>query len=210
MLDRRRADRVVDVASVVLISVAAVLTAVCGYESGRWRGQQARYYNVADTNRVLSAEAADRAVGINAINTNMFLQYVNAVDAADTRKATFIYRRFGPVMHSAMKAWLATKPMTNPSAPSSPFAMPQYVLPAAKESHRFRALAIENFNKAQLATRHADDFLLLTIVFAGVSFLGGISTKMVFPQHLIIVLLGCVGIAYGLIRLVELPFLGTS
>lgn len=210
MLDRKRTDRIVDIASVALISVAAVLTALCGYESGRWSGYQARLYSTASADRVLAAQAADKALAYTAINVNLFLNYIDAVDTGDAKRATFIYRRLGPVMQSAMKAWLATKPMTNPSAPSSPFDMPQYALPANKLSRDYAAQASAEFQDAQKATHHADEFLLLTVIFAGVSFLAGISTRMVFPSHLIIVALGTAITIYGLIRLAELPFLRVS
>ncbi len=87
MGDRQRIDRIVDVASVVLISVAAVMTALCGYQSGRWGGQQARLYNMANADHVLSAEAADKSLAFTAINVNLFLHYVDAVDAGDNKKS---------------------------------------------------------------------------------------------------------------------------
>jgi len=186
------------------------MTALRGYQSGRWGGQQARLYSMANADRVLSAEANDKALAFNAINVNLFLYYIDAVDAGDTKKANFIYRRLSPVMKSALTAWLATKPLTNPSAPSSPFVMPQYAPPASKVSRDYERQALENFKKAQSATSNSDAFLLLTVIFAGVSFLAGISTKMGFPRHLIIVALGTLVTIYGLVRLVELPFLGVS
>jgi len=86
--------------------------------------------------------------------------------------------------------------------------MPQYALPASKVSRNYERQAQQNFTKAQDATRNSDDFLLLTVIFAGVSFLAGISTEMAFPRHLIIVTLGTLVTVYALVRLVELPFLG--
>jgi len=86
--------------------------------------------------------------------------------------------------------------------------MPQYALPASKVSRNYERQAQGNFTKAQDATRNSDNFLLLTVIFAGVSFLAGISTKMAFPRHLIIVTLGTLVTVYALVRLVELPFLG--
>lgn len=195
-----------DVAGVALISVAAVLTAVCGYQSGRWSGAQMRDYNVANAHRVESAEAADRGFALTAIDVNLFLHYVDAVSEGNARDADFIYRRFRPEMRPAIKAWLATKPLTNPHAPSSPFAMPQYSLATNSSSHKLAAQASKDFDAAQVANRHADDFLLLTVIFAGVSFLAGMSTKMTYPRHAIVIALGLVGLVYGLIRLVELPF----
>lgn len=207
MPDLKAVDRFVDVAGVALISIAAVLTAVCGYQSGRWSGAQTREYNMANAQRIESAEAADRGLALTAIDVNLFLNYVNAVSVGNKRDADFIYRRFRPEMRPAMKAWLATKPLTNPTAPSSPFVMPQYSLATSASSHKLAAQAAEDFNAAQLANHHADDFLLLTVIFAGVSFLAGMSTKMTYPRHAIVIALGLVGLVYGLIRLVELPFL---
>ncbi len=75
------------------------------------------------------------------------------------------------------------------------------------DAQRLEATAGASFSQAQEANRHADNFLLLTVIFAAVSFLGGISTKMVYPRHAILVGLGVIGLAYGVVRLVELPFL---
>jgi hypothetical protein len=190
MIEPKAVDRVVDVLSVILISVAAVLTAVCGYQSGRWGGVQMRLYNIANASRIESAEAADQALGINAINVNMFLNYVDAVGAGNAVRARFIFDRFGPEMRSAMVAWIATKPLKNRNAPASPFVMRQYALPAKAEARRYEATSESDFSAALTANRHSDDFLLLTVVFAAVSFLAGMSTKMAYPRHAIVV---CVG-----------------
>jgi len=195
------------VASVVLISVAAVLTALCGYQSGRWSGHQARQYNVANAKRIASAEAADRANVLTAIDVALFLQYVDAVDASNGKKAQFIFARFRPEMRAAMEAWLATKPRANPKAPSSPFVMRQYSLATRAQASRLETAAGADFEEAQAANQHADDFLLLTVIFAGVSFLGGMSTKMMYPRHAIMIGIGMIGLLYGIVRLVELPFL---
>ncbi|HET6276058.1 MAG TPA: hypothetical protein VFE16_09040 [Candidatus Cybelea sp.] len=207
MLETKAVDRVVDVLSVVLISAAAVLTALCGYQSGRWGGEQLRLYNDANASRIESAEAGDRGLATNAINVNLFLNYVDAVSTHDTVRTHFIFDRFGPAMRGAMVAWLATKPLKNRHAPSSPFVMPQYVVPAKAEARRLEAAASSSFAAAQIANRNSDDFLLLTVVFAAVSFLAGITTKMTYPRHAVVVAVGTVALIYGLIRLVQLPFL---
>jgi hypothetical protein len=207
VLDREATDRIVDVASVALISVAAVLSAVCGYQSARWGEQQARLYSLASANRIQSAQVADRAGILTSIDVTLFLHYLDAVAAGNTREAQFLRRRFRPEMRPAMDAWLATKPLKNPKAPSSPFAMPQYTLRANAEARKFNAQASAEFDRAQTAARHADEFLLLTVIFASVSFLAGVSTKMVFPRHAIVITIGVLALIYGLVRLGRLPFL---
>lgn len=207
MQESKALDRAVDVASVVLISVAAVLSAICGYQSGRWGGEQTRLYNTANIYRGHAAEASARANTLTIIDVAVFLDYINAVDGADSAKARFLYKRFRPEMRVAMDDWLAANPMHNPRAPSSPFVMPQYKLRTNTEALADDQLAKATFSDALVATRHADAFVLLTVIFAAVSFLAGISTKMLYPRHAIVVALGIVALAYGCIRLAELPFL---
>jgi hypothetical protein len=205
--DHSAADRIVDVASVVLISAAAVFSALCSYQASRWGGEQARMYNTAITQRALTAEATNRTLALTAIDVNLFLNYGSALEAHQDRKARFIYQRLRPETRSALDAWLRTDPQHNPKAPSSPFAMPAYRDWARNETAKYDAAANASFNGAITANRHSDNFMLLTVIFAAVSFLGGMSTKMRYPQHMVIVILGTVALMYGIVRIAALPFL---
>lgn len=207
MQDHAVVDRFVDFASLILISLAAVLTALCGYQAARWDGEQTRLYNIAAADRVLSEEANDRSIGLTVIDVAAFLDYVDAVEAGDTRKAQFIYRRFPTSFRAAMDAWLATKPLSNPKAPTSPFVMAKFRDQLRAGSERYDSAAAGSFNAALTAHQHADDYSLLTVIFAAVSFLAGMSTKMTYPRHAIIVALGIVALGYGVFRLIGLPVL---
>jgi hypothetical protein len=205
--DHARVDRFVDVASLLLISVAAVLSAVCGYQAGRWDGEQTRLYSLANASHFLTSETISKADVLTAINVALFLKYIDALNGGDQREAQFIYRRFPVHMHQVLDAWLATKPLTNPKAPLSPFAMPQYWRETRATEERDEQAATNDFDAAQTAHSHADGFVLLTIIFAAVSFLAGISTKMVYPRHAIIVGLGIIALIYGIVRLIGIPVL---
>ncbi|HZZ01198.1 MAG TPA: hypothetical protein VFE36_16670 [Candidatus Baltobacteraceae bacterium] len=205
--DHSIADHVVDVASVILISAATVLSALCGYQATRWSGDQARLYNVSSVQRMEAAESLNRSLALTAINVNLFLNYAAAVETNDTRRRDFIYKRFPPKMRRALDEWLATKPLTNPLAPSSPFVMRDYADRMQSGSRELNAKAAVSFRDAQLANQHSDNFMLLTVIFAAVSFLGGVSTKMQFPRHVFIIVLGAAALIYGIARLSYLPFL---
>jgi hypothetical protein len=204
--DRATCDRVVDIASVFLISLAAVLSALCGYQSGRWGGYETQLYNEAETYRVMAAEAQGTSNDLRLIDVGLFLRFVDAVHGHDVPMEQFLYQRFRPEARPAFKAWIATKPLQNPRAPSSPFVMPQYRLRTDAEARHYNALAASDFREAQEANRRSEDYLLLTIIFASVSFLAGISTKMLFPRHLIVVSAGFLALIYGSVRLITLPF----
>jgi hypothetical protein len=205
-----RADRIVDVLSVVLISVSAVLTALCGYQSGLWEGEQTRMYSTANADRLHSTEEADRANTLAAIDVAVFVHYVEAVDTNNARFKDFLFRRFRPEFVPAMRAWLATNPFQNVRAPSTPFVMPEYRLQSREEALEYEKRAANDFNEAGRANHNADQFVLLTVIFAGVSFLAGISTKMVYPSHTIVVALGLIATVYGVVRLFELPLHGMN
>lgn len=205
--DHSKVDRIVDIASVALISAAAVLSAICSYQAGRWSGEQARLYNVANAQHVASSEITNRRLALTAIDVNLFLNYVAAMGGNDRSRATFIYKRFPPDLRRAVAAWIATKPLTNPKAPSSPFVMPGFEQELDTGSRKDEAIATASFSAALVATHHSDRFMLLTVIFAAVSFLAGVSTKLQFPRHAIIVALGTAALLYGIVRLVGLPFL---
>lgn len=208
MSDQSKAGRIVDVASVVFISVAAVMSAVCSYQSGRWDGRQAQLYNRANADHTYAAEASDRANVLTAVDVGLFLRYIDAIDRNDRRMTDFLNRRFPAEMQPAVRAWLATRPLKNPRAPSSPFVMREFNLRAKTQARAWEADARTAFQDATVANHHADNFLLLTVLFAGVSFLAGISTKIVYPRHAVVVIaIACAATIYAIIRLIHLPFL---
>ncbi|HTA38476.1 MAG TPA: hypothetical protein VK760_05350 [Candidatus Acidoferrales bacterium] len=198
-------DRWVEVASVVLISLATVLTAWCGYESARWTSLQTRSYNEASSQRLQASVQSARSNTLETVDVATFLQFVRAVATHTTEEQDFIYKRFRPEMKVAVDAWIATKPRTNPAAPPSPFAMPEYRLATSREAERLNASASESFLKATAANENGDQYVRLTVIFAAVSFLAGISTRFFYPNHLIVVVLGFGALAFGLIRMFELP-----
>ena len=206
-MNREKVDRIVDVASVALISIAAVASAFCSYQSGRWGGRQAELYSLSNASRIQAAGESARSLALTAIDVNVFLNYVAAREAGDAGRARFILFRVRPEMRPALTAWLATKPFENPKAPASPFVMKEYALHTAGAERTSETTAQTTFSAALEANKHSDEFLLLTVVFAGVSFLGGMSTKMTYPRHAVIIAVGTAAAIYGLVRVLALPIL---
>ena len=60
------------------------------------------------------------------VDVATFTQWVNAYALEQTELADFYFKRFRPEFKPAVDAWIATRPLKNPSAPPTPFAMPQY------------------------------------------------------------------------------------
>jgi hypothetical protein len=118
-----------------------------------------------------------RSIQLRAFDTGIFLQFLQALNAGDQRLADFLYQRFRPEMKPAADAWLATRPLSNPSAPRSPFVMEEYRLRADDEAKRFDRLRVQKLDAAQAANENSDRYVLMTVPFAIVSLFAGLSTK---------------------------------
>ena len=145
-----RFDRHFELVATVLLAVAAVATAWAAYQSARWHGEQARAQSASIAARVESTRAANVANRQGQIDVALFTQWVDAYARDETELAAFYHKRFRPEFKPAFDAWVATRPRKNPSAPLSPFAMPQYKLAANAASDRLEV-------KAAAASQRAGD-----------------------------------------------------
>lgn len=173
----RRLHRV-ELLATILLAVAAVGTAWSTYQSTQWRGDQAVNTSKATAARIQSSEASTRAGQLSQVDIATFIQWVDADVHGDETLARFYRKRFRKEFRPAFAAWIATEPKTNPDAPLTPFAMPQYRLAEAQESKRLNALAGVYSDAAGEANQRADDDILAVVLFATALFFAGISTKV--------------------------------
>jgi hypothetical protein len=186
-----RVDRLVDIATVILISLAAVGTAWCSYQSARWSALQALDYSKANAARVEASTYADRANAHRIVDIMIFAEYMRAADQHEAY-AKFVRQRFDPPLERAVNAWFATDPFHNPKAPRSPFAMSAFHLPEEDAEREATTRAGAFVEEAVAANGTSDNYVFLTVLFAFSSFLGGIAIKLKRPIHLVAT---CVGIA---------------
>ena len=172
----------------ILLAVAAVATAWSSYQSARWSGVQANDYSGASAARIESTRAATEAGQETQVDVLTFTQWVDAYAKGETRLANFYYDRFRPEFKPAVEAWVATRPLRTPNAPSSPFAMPQYRLATKAEAATRLAKAETTAAEAREANQRADNYVLAVVLFAASLFFAGISTKLTLPHQRLAVL----------------------
>jgi hypothetical protein len=170
-------QRRIEIIAVVLISIASVASAWCAYQSARWGGVQSASYSRASAVRVESLREANLANRQLMIDVNLFLAYSSAASVKNTAYSAFVAQRFPKRLALANRAWLATRPFTNPQAPSSPFVMPAYHLDAQDEADRLETKAGALFDQGSIAREVSDRYILMTVLFASVSFLAGVGSK---------------------------------
>ena len=189
-------DRRYEIWEVLLIAAATVMVAWAAFQSAKWSGEQADRYSTASAARLESTRASNKAGQQVGIDVNTFTAWASAlanerrIDPNASRAANgayapdatqlsgFLYERFRPEFKTAVDAWVARRPLDDPSAPETPFVMKEYDLAAQKQSARLERRAESFTAAARTANQRSDDYVLITILFASVLFFAGISSKM--------------------------------
>lgn len=157
--------------------MAAVGAGWAAYQAARWSSRQTFTLDRAWRVRRDAATVENKAYLIRVIHVGLFANYVQAISQNNTAFANFLLKRFPPSLKTAVNAWLATRPLKNPDAPSSPFAMKEYQVPEDAEAKRLE----EQGNQLTAEARHeneiSDKYVLMTVFFAIVSLFSGLSTK---------------------------------
>ena len=118
----------------------------------------------------------------------------------------FYRSRFRHEFRQAFEEWLATNPLTNPDAVTSPFLLPNY-----RSEHISRAISLEKdaealFQAGRQANHYADLYSQGTVVLAMVLFFCGITQKFQeFRFRLVLLGLSMLLFVYGLSKVLPLP-----
>jgi len=192
-------DRRLELYATILLAMAAVATAWASYQSSRWHGKQAQAQSASIAARVESSKAAGVTNRQVQIDVGIFTQWVDAYATGETELADFYRHRFREEFEPAFEAWIATRPLRNPRAPLSPFAMPEYELASTKEAERLESEATAASHEVRIDIQRADNYVLAVVLFAVSLFFAGISTKLHARSSRIAIL----GFGYAL-------FLGTA
>lgn len=188
-----RAERRLELLATVLMAVATVLTAWSAFQSTKWGGVQANSYAAAGAARTASSKEATRAGQLAVVDVNTFTSWLAAyaeelgpnpaVARADTYTpdpttlSGFLYTRFRDEFKPAVEAWVASRPLENPDAAPTPFAMQEYVLADQVKADRLERRADALAAEARQADQRGDNYVLATVLFAAVLFFAGISSK---------------------------------
>lgn len=197
-------DRVALVAT-VLLAFATVATAWSGYQASRWGAETTKATMRGTAARLESTRASDLANAQAQIDVAVFTQWVNAYATGNRELRTFYFERFRPEFKPAVVAWIATRPLRNPNAPLTPFAMPQYKPAARVEAARLEKQADAWAATARRNVQRSTNYVLGVVMFAAALFFAGMSTKL--PSRRLGVALLVMGLV---VFLVTLAWIATS
>lgn len=161
-----------EIVAVFLLSIVAVLTAWCGFESAKWGGEMSIAFSQASSARVAATAADSEARDARQFDLTIYAMFVETQATGDEQLATYIEDRFTPAFAVAYDAWVA-----DGSVEPSPFAREEYVPVGQVEAQELTARADEKFQLALANNQTGDNYSLLTVLFALVLFLAAISQR---------------------------------
>jgi hypothetical protein len=168
----------VELVATIVLAFAAVGTAWSSYQAARWNGQQAIAASRANAARFEASRAASTADANIQIDVATFIQWIDATATEQSSVAEFYRQRFRPEFKPAFDAWLTAKPLTNPEAPSTPFATPEYQLAARADAAQADARAQAFSETMRRNVQRATNYVLAVVLFAVALFFAGMSTKL--------------------------------
>ena len=201
ILSDARRRRVIDVVTVFVLSITAVLTAWCGFEASKWGGEMSIAFSQASSARVQAAAAEGTARDARQYDLTIYVQWVLADRAGDEDLTAFIEQRFSPEFRVAFDAWEA-----GGRTEAGPLAVSQYVPPGTEEAAKLSARADERYEAALVNNQRGDNFSLLTVLFALVLFLTAMSQREVatWIQRFLLALAVVIGLV-GVVIMATFP-----
>ena len=100
------------------------------------------------------------------------------IAAVRAELADFYVDRFRDEFRPAFDAWMATRPLDEPDAPPTPFAMAEYQVASRNEAARLDAAAEASAAEVRQDIQRASNYVLTVVLYAVVLFFAGMSTRI--------------------------------
>jgi hypothetical protein len=199
-------DRLLSIAEAVLLSIVTVTAAWSGYSAAKWNTEASLELNKATATRAKANRAFQASLTLRSQDAANFNAWFAAYLTGDKQNMHVAEKRFRTEYDVAFRAWLATKPFTNPHAPKGPQFMPQYKPAGAALAKRLDVEANERYAEGEYAGETSDKYIRVTVILASVLFLVGISTH--FPYRAVrlgLILVGAALLIFAVVQLLLLP-----
>lgn len=200
-----RTDRVEFLVTVLLV-LAAVATSWSSYQATRWHGEQAQATSRTNAIRIDAARASSLAEAQMEIDVATFIAWADADQGGDPALAAFYLERFRPEFAVAFNAWIATGPLTESSAPETPFAMEEYQVESREKAAELDDKAEKSAAEVRLDIQRASNYVLTVVLYAVALFFAGMSTKIANRRLRIVMLASGFAVLIGtLVWVATLP-----
>jgi hypothetical protein len=162
----------------VMLSLATIGSAWCAYQSGLWGSVQTFELAAAGKAGRLSSENVIKANQKKIMDGIIVLNYIEAIESGNKKLENFYFNRFNPDLKRATLEWLKLDPFNNENAPVSPMQLESYNIKEDEEALNQFYLTNQKLEIANEARDISNKYVLLTVLFAGVLFFGGMASTL--------------------------------
>ena len=182
-----RNHRIIEVLAVLLLGVATIGTAWCGYQASRWNGKQDDEARRASDLQVQANREFGLATQVISYDTSSVSDYAAAVASGNDKLAEF-YRTtiVRPAFLPVIDQWRAQ--IAAGQTPTNLLEDQQYVDSQMAPYRATQALVAKATTDSQDAGSTGDDYVLTTILLASALFFAGLTTsfRVRFAQVLLL------------------------
>jgi hypothetical protein len=161
----------------IVLSITAVLTAWCGFQSSQWSGEMSIAFSEASSARIEAVRQTGVANAARQADLSIWGVYLQARAQDNPAFARYVEQRFTDHFRVAYRAWIAQGEPT-----SGPFKMKEYVPPGTTEAAAADERADRRFADALLFNQRGDNYTILTVLFALVLFFAAASSRLGSPR----------------------------
>lgn len=193
--------RLVEVTTVLILSLTAVLTAWSGFEASKWGGEMSIAFSQASSARIQASAAQSEAQAARQYDLSIYTEWVLAQARGDEELSAFIEERFSEEFAVAFDAWNDAGRTAD-----GPLTVAEYVPSGTVEAAELTERADEKFAEALTNNQRGDDYSLLTVLFALVLFFAALSQsqRVTWRRQAFLGLSGVLGVV-GVVVLLTFP-----
>lgn len=198
-------NRVLEILAVVLLGIATVGTAWCGFQAAHWNAEQADLARDAAGQRLEASRLFGLATQAVAFDANMVAQYAQAVVDGDEElqafyRATLFRSEFLPVLDR----W--EEEIANGGVPQRLLEDEDYLAEQLAPYEEASAEADAIDDEGREAGENADEYVKITVLLATSLFFAGVTTSFrMRTARLMLLAAAGLAIAYSASLLAELP-----
>jgi hypothetical protein len=197
------------VVTAITLAAAGLLSAWATYQAGLWDKKENAARAMSNAQLSEASELMLRAGQEEAMNTIMFLQWMDALAEGQPLRADVLEAHFPRTFAAAFARWRAAQPRDiRQAAPES--VLPDFTGPSRGLAQAARARSRQAISEAEASRRVGDSYDITNVVLATSLFLAGIGTALPARQarQLPLILAACLTLAIAVIMLftpVEMP-----
>jgi hypothetical protein len=202
---KTRNHRIIEVMAVLLLGVATIGSAWCGYQATRWNGEEGDLSRQASDLQVEAARQFGLATQTVSYDSSIVAQYAQAVSAGNEGLQAFIRNALvRPAFLPLLDEWRAQ--VAAGETPTNLLSNQEY-LDTQLGGYRATEVAAAAKTTASVdAGENAEAYVLTTLLLASALFFAGVTTSFRVRFAQVLLLFGAtLMIGYAASRLVDLP-----